>query len=127
MTLLYLVCIPPYLKPGVLRPALIFCTRKGTPRRQLRDVQTLKIWPPCQEEKKSNAKRPENRPGLAPIATRTHPFHDAPIYFYPLPSHDGRPGRWLTDSELPQQEEETTLQVTPLQVLQLETTESQRR
>lgn len=30
----------------MLRPARIFCTLKGRPRRQLRAVDTLRIWPP---------------------------------------------------------------------------------
>jgi hypothetical protein len=46
----------------VLRPARIFCTRKGRPRRQLRAVETLRIWPPCREHRGGEMTEVEWRP-----------------------------------------------------------------
>ena len=41
----------------MLRPARIFCTRKGRPSRQLKAVDTLRICPPWCGEKRENIRR----------------------------------------------------------------------
>lgn len=72
---------PTYLRPGVLRPARIFCTRKGRPSRQLRAVDTLRICPPwCREKKR------EIRPASSPPQPMRQP-HPArpPARHSPLP------------------------------------------
>lgn len=107
-----------YLRPGVLRPARIFCTRKGRPRRQLRAVETLRIWPPCQgcgwEGRERTSDRNTLLPSLGCSATgsrpRTHPFHDPAVHLHPLPGHWGRPGaRPAATKPPPEWEKEETL------------------
>lgn len=101
---------PIYLRPGVLRPARIFCTRKGRPRRQLRAVDTLRIWPPCPgrgcgEEREHQTRKlcPWPRPGPPPLGPplSTHPFHDPAVHLHRLPCHGERPGARPTATQPP--------------------------
>lgn len=101
----------------MLRPARIFCTRKGRPRRQLRAVDTLRIWPPCQGC--GWARRERTSDGEAhfpppPALPRTHPFHDPAVHLHPLSRHLGRPAvRPVATRPLPECEEEKMLAPAP--------------
>lgn len=124
---------PIYLRPGVLRPARIFCTRKGRPKRQLRAVETLRIWPPWaatvrvrrQERRRQTGRlRSLQPPPLSPplgLRPRTHPFHDPAVHLHPLPGHGGRPGARPAAAQPPRErgEEETLAPASQLRNLVL--------
>lgn len=110
----------------MLRPARIFCTCKGRPRRQLRAVETLRIWPPCaarvrvrrQERGCQTGRLRSLRPGpLSPplgLRPRTHPFHDPAVHLHPLPGHGGRPAARPAAAQPPRERgEEETLALAP--------------